>query len=104
MLHFIVMDHDFLLSNDFAGEALLDLADVPGFPSSNSPSTLRQFNLVLMHPSEKGAQSNVRQSNYAQDCENGIAADLAALRVLASRKEYKEAVDFVRHVETVRNT
>ena len=57
MLHFIVMDHDFLLSNDFAGEAYLDLADVPGVRSSAStPQTLRQFNLILMHPESKGSQ------------------------------------------------
>ncbi|VDN03420.1 unnamed protein product [Thelazia callipaeda] len=53
MVHFIVMDHDFLRSNDFAGEAFLDLADVPGI-NTNVGSALRQFNLILIHPSRKG--------------------------------------------------
>lgn len=49
MVHFIVMDHDFLRSNDFAGEAFLDLTEVPGFGTAGVSNTLRQFNLVLMH-------------------------------------------------------
>lgn len=53
MVHFIVMDHDFLSSNDFAGEAFLDLADVPGI-GNGAGSALRQFNLILIHPSNKG--------------------------------------------------
>lgn len=51
MVHFVVMDHDFLRSNDFAGEALLDLTDVPGFASAGASNALRQFNLILIHPS-----------------------------------------------------
>lgn len=31
MLHFIVMDHDYIGRNDFAGEAFIKLEDVPGF-------------------------------------------------------------------------
>ncbi len=53
VLHFVVMDHDYLRSNDFAGEAYLELADIPGFMSSaisSSNSTMRQFNLILIHP------------------------------------------------------
>lgn len=52
-VHFIVMDHDFLRSNDFAGEAFLDLAEVPGIGTA-AGSALRQFNLILIHPSKKG--------------------------------------------------
>lgn len=51
MIHFIVMDHDFLRSNDFAGEAFLDLNEVPGFGQAGVSNTLRQFNLILIHPS-----------------------------------------------------
>lgn len=54
MVHFTVMDHDFLRSNDYAGEAFLELADIPGF-SSTAGSTLKQFNLILIHPSKKGS-------------------------------------------------
>lgn len=31
MLHFIVMDHDVIGRNDFAGEAFIQLEDVPGY-------------------------------------------------------------------------
>uniref|UniRef100_A0A914ELV1 BAI1-associated protein 3 n=1 Tax=Acrobeloides nanus TaxID=290746 RepID=A0A914ELV1_9BILA len=75
MVHFVVMDHDFLRSNDFAGEALLDLSDVPGFGTAGVSTTLRQFNLVLIHPSR----------NYQN-----------ATEVLASRKEDKDAQEFVK--------
>lgn len=36
MLHFTVMDHDYLRSNDFAGEAFLELADVSAYNSFSS--------------------------------------------------------------------
>ncbi|CEF60676.1 C2 domain and Munc13 homology 1 domain and Mammalian uncoordinated homology 13, domain 2 and Mammalian uncoordinated homology 13, subgroup, domain 2-containing protein [Strongyloides ratti] len=75
MIHFIVMDHDFLRSNDFAGEAFLELSEVPGFGNTQVSSTLRQFNLILIHP-----------TNKFQD----------ALSVLESRKDDKEAIDFLK--------
>ncbi|GMR60748.1 hypothetical protein PMAYCL1PPCAC_30943, partial [Pristionchus mayeri] len=53
MLHFTVMDYDYLRSNDFAGEAFLELAEVPGFGTAGvSPNALRQFNLLLIQPVE----------------------------------------------------
>lgn len=87
MVHFVVMDHDFLRSNDFAGEALLDLSEVPGFGTAGVSSTLRQFNLVLIHPS--------------RDCKTGLYAkriflDQNTTEVLTSRKEDKDAQEFVR--------
>uniref|UniRef100_A0A7E4ZTK6 C2 domain-containing protein n=1 Tax=Panagrellus redivivus TaxID=6233 RepID=A0A7E4ZTK6_PANRE len=75
MVHFVVMDHDFLRSNDFAGEAFLDLKEVPGFGTAGVSNTLRQFNLVLIHP----------QHNYQE-----------AMAVLESRKDDKDAQDFVK--------
>uniref|UniRef100_A0A915DXS5 Uncharacterized protein n=1 Tax=Ditylenchus dipsaci TaxID=166011 RepID=A0A915DXS5_9BILA len=77
MVHFVVMDHDFLRSNDFAGEAFLDLAEVPGFGQAGVSNTLRQFNLILIHPSRR-----------TKECVN----------VLDSRKEDKDAQDFVRSI------
>uniref|UniRef100_A0AC35U571 C2 domain-containing protein n=1 Tax=Rhabditophanes sp. KR3021 TaxID=114890 RepID=A0AC35U571_9BILA len=76
MIHFIVMDHDFLRSNDFAGEAFLELNEVPGFGNAQISSTLRQFNLILIHPSNNKFQE--------------------ALTVLESRKNDKEALDFLK--------
>uniref|UniRef100_F1L4N1 BAI1-associated protein 3 n=1 Tax=Ascaris suum TaxID=6253 RepID=F1L4N1_ASCSU len=78
-VHFIVMDHDFLRSNDFAGEAFLDLAEVPGIGTA-AGSALRQFNLILIHPSKK---------------------EKASTAVLSSRKDDKDAQDFVRSLNTV---
>jgi len=75
MVHFVVMDHDFLRSNDFAGEAFLDLAEVPGFGTAGVSNTLRQFNLVLIHP----------QRSHQE-----------AMAVLESRKDDKDAQDFVK--------
>ena len=58
MLHFIVMDHDLIGRNDFAGEAFIRLDDVPGFAAESANSAngaaLRQFNLLLMHPDQTG--------------------------------------------------
>ncbi|CAJ0571043.1 unnamed protein product, partial [Mesorhabditis spiculigera] len=72
------MDHDYLRSNDFAGEAYLELIDVPGFSPTTAPTTLRQFNLVLIHP--------------VNNCKD-------VFQVLDSRKEDKEAQDFLRNVQ-----
>ncbi|CAK5099284.1 unnamed protein product [Meloidogyne enterolobii] len=48
LAHFVIMDHDFLKSNDFAGEAFLDLRQVPGFAtdkiSSSGQSNLNNRN------------------------------------------------------------
>uniref|UniRef100_A0A915P7S0 C2 domain-containing protein n=1 Tax=Meloidogyne floridensis TaxID=298350 RepID=A0A915P7S0_9BILA len=116
LAHFVIMDHDFLKSNDFAGEAFLDLRQVPGFatdkisssgqsnlnnrneqinrntrqikannsssvtnnPLSRTGSTLPlQFNLVLTHPSSRVTNPTI-------------------MAVLASRKEDKEADEFIR--------
>ncbi|CAD6185172.1 unnamed protein product [Caenorhabditis auriculariae] len=78
MLHFTVMDHDYLRSNDFAGEAFLELVDVPGFGSAGG-NTLRQFNLILIQP---------------------VSNSKEVLGVLASRNEDKDAVEFLRSINT----
>ncbi|KAI6187857.1 Protein unc-13-like protein D [Aphelenchoides besseyi] len=79
LVHFVVMDHDMFRSNDFAGEAFLDLTEVPGFGTAGVSNTLRQFNLVLIHSSNK---------------------DHNALEVLDSRKEDKDAQEFMRSLRT----
>ncbi|KAL7071546.1 hypothetical protein ACQ4LE_009626, partial [Meloidogyne hapla] len=45
LAHFVIMDHDFLKSNDFAGEAFLDLREVPGF-AIDKISSSGQSNLI----------------------------------------------------------
>lgn len=62
-IHFVVMDHDFLMTNDYAGEAFLSFNEVPGAthaPVEKTGSTAsisgsaghlqKQFTLALMHP------------------------------------------------------
>ncbi|PAV70519.1 hypothetical protein WR25_19405 [Diploscapter pachys] len=78
MIHFTVMDHDYLRSNDFAGEAFLELADVPGFAASGG-TTLRQFNLILIQP---------------------VSNSKDIVEVLTSRKEDKEAIEFLKTINT----
>ena len=74
LVHFVVMDHDFLRSNDFAGEAFLDLSEVPGFGQVGVSNTLRQFNLILIHPSRKGTKTYLLSAAVAKKfiCRNCI--------------------------------
>ncbi|VDO90847.1 unnamed protein product [Heligmosomoides polygyrus] len=72
------MDHDYLRSNDFAGEAFLELADVPGFGVAGG-NTLRQFNLILIQPVQNNKE---------------------IIDVLTSRKEDKHALEFLRSITT----
>uniref|UniRef100_A0A158R5N8 BAI1-associated protein 3 n=1 Tax=Syphacia muris TaxID=451379 RepID=A0A158R5N8_9BILA len=79
MIHFIVMDHDFLRSNDFAGEAFLQLNDVPGYGPA-AGTTLKQFNLILIHPQNKGS---------------------SIISLLERRKNDARAQEFLRSLNTV---
>lgn len=51
-LAFTVMDHDFMMANDFAGEAYLALKDVAGVMTSrpSSLSALQPITLALSQP------------------------------------------------------
>uniref|UniRef100_A0A183C2I1 C2 domain-containing protein n=1 Tax=Globodera pallida TaxID=36090 RepID=A0A183C2I1_GLOPA len=79
LVHFVIMDHDFLKANDFAGEAFLDLSEVPGFAQGGVGSSLKQFNLVLTHPSAQPSNKSI-------------------IVVLASRKDDKDAEEFMRNL------
>jgi len=55
------MDHDLMWSNDFEGEAFLEISKLPGIPSDSSNDTrpldeLKQIELCLTHP--KGSNEN----------------------------------------------
>ena len=55
IIHFTVMDHDLMWSNDFEGEAFLDLSKLPGIPHESSHDNrpldeLKQIELPLTHP------------------------------------------------------
>lgn len=59
MLHFILMDYDFMMSNDYGGEAFLRLDEISGLSPHQQPNdvhagSLRQFALALIHSEPKG--------------------------------------------------
>jgi hypothetical protein len=109
MLHFIVMDHDMIGRNDFAGEAFIRLEDVPGFagPDSSSPTdsaggqaALRQFNLLLMHADQTctwGGGILDRHMGKQQ-----LVADEHMVDVLRTRADDTDAHEFIRHIDSVR--
>jgi len=84
MLHFIVMDHDMIGRNDFAGEAFIRVEDVLGFASADGTSptnsagkqaALRQFNLLLMHADQscRGVVCGNMQTSYRRTCGGRVA-------------------------------
>jgi hypothetical protein len=55
------MDHDLMWSNDFEGEAFLEISKLPGIPNDSSYDNrpleeLKQIELSLTHP--KGSNEN----------------------------------------------
>ena len=55
MIHFIVMDHDLMWSNDFEGEAFLEIAKLPGAinesnTENRSLDELKSIEIPLTHP------------------------------------------------------
>lgn len=55
IIHFTVMDHDLMWSNDFEGEAFLEISKLAGIPNEtnndNRPlDELKQIELSLTHP------------------------------------------------------
>ncbi|VDD92598.1 unnamed protein product [Enterobius vermicularis] len=88
MIHFIVMDHDFLRANDFAGEAFLQLNDVPGY-GPNAGTALKQFNLILIHPQNKGAPAF------------SLPVGSSILSLLERRKNDLKAQEFLRSLHVV---
>lgn len=77
VLVFTVMDHDYVFENDFAGEAYVDLCNIPGVDGQDISGfdALAITALPLMQPQHK---------------ENG------ALDILASREWDKDAQEFVK--------
>jgi len=96
-IHFVVMDHDFLMTNDYAGESFLSLGDIPGAthaPVDKTGSTgstghgssthlQKQFSLALMHPDH---------------------ANEPSVTVLGTRKDDREAQEFLRHIDAIKRS
>lgn len=50
-IHFIVMDHDLVWSNDFEGEAFLEISKISGINHDNRVlDEMKLFELALTHP------------------------------------------------------
>ncbi len=66
VIHFSVMDHDLMWSNDFEGEAFLEISKLSGIPNDvtneiRSFDELRQIEIPLTHPKgSKGKLLNLR--------------------------------------------
>ena len=59
VLHFTVMDHDLMWTNDFEGEAFLELVSLPGTRSdmdSEAYNSLKYSELFLIHPKSYPSQ------------------------------------------------
>ncbi len=68
IIHFIVMDHDLMWSNDFEGEAFLEISKLPGIPNdtnneNRSFDELRQIEISLTHPKGPEKNTNLRILN-----------------------------------------
>jgi hypothetical protein len=51
IIHFMVMDHDLMWSNDFEGEAFLEISKVTGVNHENrAADELKPIELALTHP------------------------------------------------------
>ncbi|CAF4554622.1 unnamed protein product [Rotaria sp. Silwood1] len=86
-IHFIVMDHDLMWSNDFEGEAFLEISKLPGIPNDStndcrSLDELKKIELPLTHP--KAVRSRI-------------------IEILEQRVSDKTAIDFVRQRREAEN-
>lgn len=57
-INFTVMDHDFMVSNDFAGEAFLSLNTIPGISGEEISgfSALTPLTMTLTQPTKSGGK------------------------------------------------
>ncbi|UJR07768.1 hypothetical protein I4U23_012051 [Adineta vaga] len=83
IVHFIVMDHDLMWSNDFEGEAFLEISKITGLNHDNRViDELKQIELALTHP--KAFRSRI-------------------IEILEQRINDKIAMDFVRRRRETEN-
>ncbi|CAF4311057.1 unnamed protein product [Rotaria sp. Silwood2] len=86
-IHFTVMDHDLMWSNDFEGEAFLEILKLPGIPNDSTNDCrpldeLKKIELSLTHP--KVVRSRI-------------------IEILEQRISDKTAIDFVRQRREAEN-
>ncbi|XP_055954856.1 BAI1-associated protein 3 [Patella vulgata] len=92
-LLFTVMDHDLVFQNDFAGEAYLSMAEIPGVDGLevSGYEALSIVSLPLMHPKHKGMAEEDKRKKKLNRTSNH-----AALEILGRRTWDKDAQDFVK--------
>ena len=68
VIHFTVMDHDLMWSNDFEGEAFLDISTIPGVCGelSDGCNDLKHAELFLIHPKGNPDMANDKLFMYSQ--------------------------------------
>lgn len=98
IIHFTVMDHDLMWSNDFEGEAFLEIAKLPGIPHESAHDNrpfdeLKQIELALTHP--KGSlQERFREKKIPLVVFLAIPSRI--IEILEQRATDKTAAEFVR--------
>ena len=112
IIHFTVMDHDLMWSNDFEGEAFLEISKLSGIPNelnndARSLEDLKQIELSLTHP--KG-RSRKRMSMDVRSTTHGfllllllLAVPSRIIEILEQRSMDRVATDFVRRRREVEN-
>jgi hypothetical protein len=83
VLHFTVMDHDLMWSNDFEGEAFLELSSLPGVHetmSSEAYNSLKYTELFLIHPKSYPSQIIDVLEYRSQFMDDKLAADFLKRR------------------------
>ncbi|XP_070581067.1 BAI1-associated protein 3-like isoform X2 [Ptychodera flava] len=85
---FTVMDHDIILTNDFAGEAYLPLNDIPGL-SSEIPAGFEKLKTISLILSQPQASSG---NDLFSILEGRISTDKAASELIKKRQQLIEKV------------
>ena len=110
IIHFTVMDHDLMWSNDFEGEAFLEICKLSGIPNElnndNRPlDDLKQIELSLTHPkgTSRKKLSVDRRSNTLECFLRLLAVPSRIIEILEQRSMDRVATDFVRRRREVEN-
>jgi hypothetical protein len=96
VIHFTVMDHDLMWSNDFEGEAFLEISKLAGIPNDSNNDNrpldeLKQIEIPLTHP--KGSKEiRISKKIYFYF----LAVRSRIIEILEQRVSDKTAIEFVR--------
>jgi len=105
-LHFTVMDHDLMWSNDFEGEAFLEMSKLAGMPSDSNNDNrlldeLKPIELSLTHP--KGCFTLFLFEKLSKFSFRILAVRSRIIEILEQRSSDKTAIEFVRQRREAEN-